>query len=51
MNMDIKVEIDRAAKVGQKLEDLVSGKSVTPPPTEMLFSLAFGHSSSTIPRG
>jgi hypothetical protein len=29
MNMDIKVEIDRAAKVGQKLEDLVSGKSVT----------------------
>src|SRR5271170_1307444 len=27
--MDIRAEIDRAVKVSQKLEDLVSGKSVT----------------------
>jgi len=39
--MDIKAEIDRAANVGQKLEDLVSGKSFTPKTQREFFLILF----------
>jgi hypothetical protein len=39
--MDIKAEIDHAAKVGQKLENLVSGKSFTPATEREFFLVLF----------